>query len=87
MPITAVDSTTAYITTTTISTLKTMTNNVKICKHPLVAHKLSTIRDKNTCSKDFREIVREIGTFLGYEAMADLTLSNVGTVINNLHFI
>ncbi len=46
--------------------------NVHISPHPLVAHKLSRLRDKNTDSKTFRELVREISTLLTYEATADL---------------
>jgi uracil phosphoribosyltransferase len=41
-------------------------------KHPLVAHKLSKLRDKNTEPKKFRELVREIAGLLAYEATADL---------------
>ena len=41
-------------------------------KHPLVAHKLSRMRDKNTNPKKFREFVREISALLAYEATADL---------------
>lgn len=41
-------------------------------KHPLVAHKLSRLRDKNTEPKKFRELVREIAGLLAYEATADL---------------
>ena len=42
--------------------------------HPLVAHKLSRLRDKNTDPKKFRELVREIAALLAYEATADLLL-------------
>lgn len=41
-------------------------------KHPLIAHKLSRLRDKNTEPKKFRELVREIAALLAYEATADL---------------
>ncbi|HRQ24942.1 MAG TPA: uracil phosphoribosyltransferase [Anaerolineales bacterium] len=41
-------------------------------KHPLVAHKLSKLRDKGTEPKKFRELVREIAGLLAYEATADL---------------
>ena len=41
--------------------------------HPLVAHKLSLLRERNTEPKVFRELVRELSWLLGYEAMADLT--------------
>jgi len=40
--------------------------------HPLVAHKLSRLRDKNTEPKKFRELVREIAALLAYEATEDL---------------
>jgi uracil phosphoribosyltransferase len=48
-------------------------SNVFASKHPLVAHKLSRLRDKNTEPKKFREFVREISALLVYEATADLT--------------
>ena len=47
-------------------------SNVYESKHPLVAHKLSRLRDKNTEPKKFREFVREISALLAYEATADL---------------
>ncbi len=43
--------------------------------HPLVAHKLSRLRDKATDPKKFRELVREIAALITYEATADLLLS------------
>lgn len=48
--------------------------NVFPSPHPLVAHKLTKLRDKNTDPKKFRELVREIGALLTYEATADLLL-------------
>jgi uracil phosphoribosyltransferase len=47
--------------------------NVRVSAHPLVAHKLSLLRDKSTTPKLFRELVRELTWLLGYEAMADLS--------------
>jgi len=47
-------------------------DNVYASKHPLVAHKLTRLRDKNTDPKKFRELVREIAALLIYEATADL---------------
>ena len=47
-------------------------SNVYESKHPLVAHKLSRLRDKRTEPKKFRELVREIAALLAYEATADL---------------
>jgi uracil phosphoribosyltransferase len=47
-------------------------SNVYESRHPLVAHKLSRLRDKSTEPKKFRELVREIAALLAYEATADL---------------
>ena len=47
-------------------------SNVFASTHPLVAHKLSRLREKNTDPKRFRELVREIAALLTYEATADL---------------
>jgi uracil phosphoribosyltransferase len=49
-------------------------SNVYESQHPLVAHKLSRLRDKNTDPKKFRELVREISALLAYEATADLAV-------------
>jgi uracil phosphoribosyltransferase len=46
--------------------------NPHISTHPLVAHKLSRLRDETTDSKTFRELVREISALLTYEATVDL---------------
>jgi uracil phosphoribosyltransferase len=46
--------------------------NVFASQHPLVAHKLSRLRNRNTDPKKFRELVREIAALLAYEATADL---------------
>lgn len=43
-------------------------------KHPLIEHKLSILRDKNTGTKEFRELIKEIAMFLCYEAMNDVKL-------------
>jgi len=48
--------------------------NPIISTHPLVAHKLAKLRDKNTEPKKFRELVQEIGALLTYEATKDLEL-------------
>jgi uracil phosphoribosyltransferase len=45
--------------------------------HPLIAHKLSRLRDKNTEPKKFRELVREIAGLLAYEATADLATTPI----------
>ncbi|HLE58311.1 MAG TPA: uracil phosphoribosyltransferase [Candidatus Limnocylindria bacterium] len=49
--------------------------NLHVSSHPLVAHKLSLLRDTGTNPKKFRELVRELTWLLGYEAMADLEIS------------
>ncbi|MBX3047831.1 MAG: uracil phosphoribosyltransferase [Anaerolineales bacterium] len=46
--------------------------NVHASPHPLVAHKLSILRDKSTEPRKFRELVREISALLTYEATLDL---------------
>ena len=51
--------------------------DIVILDHPLVEHKLSILRDKNTGTKEFRELVSELGMFLCYEAMRDATLDDV----------
>src|SRR5690606_40705573 len=41
-------------------------------RHPLVQHKIGLLRDPTMSTKDFREVVNELGTLLAYEATADL---------------
>ncbi|AYF54172.1 uracil phosphoribosyltransferase [Clostridium botulinum C] len=45
--------------------------------HPLILHKLSIIRNKNTGSKDFRELVEEVAMLMAYEVTRDLPLEEV----------
>jgi uracil phosphoribosyltransferase len=45
---------------------------VKISEHPLVKHKLTLLRDRNTDPKKFRELIREITLLIAYEALQDL---------------
>lgn len=51
--------------------------NVYESTHPLVKHKISRLRDKNTNPKKFRELVRELGALLTYEATADLVTRSI----------
>ena len=51
--------------------------NVTVFDHPLITHKLSILRDINTGSKQFRELVGEIGMLMGYEVMRDLPMEDV----------
>lgn len=46
-----------------------------VMDHPLVAHKVSMLRDKTTSVKDFRELINEIALLMGYEATKDLKLT------------
>jgi len=48
-----------------------------ILDNPLIKHKLAIIRDKRTGTKEFREIIGEIATFLCYHAMEDAKLEKV----------
>jgi uracil phosphoribosyltransferase len=48
--------------------------NVFQSSHPLVQHKLTKLRNKDTNPKKFRELIREIAMLLAYEATADLAL-------------
>ena len=51
--------------------------NVTVVDHPLVQHKLTLMRDKNTPSAIFRKLLREISLLLGYEVLRDLPLSTI----------
>ena len=50
--------------------------NFHIVDHPLIKHKLSILRDKDTISKEFRELTSEITSLLLYQATKELTLSS-----------
>lgn len=52
-------------------------SNITITNHPLIQHKLSILRDKNTASKEFRALISEIATLMCYEATRDLELKEV----------
>ncbi|KAI8845338.1 uracil phosphoribosyltransferase-domain-containing protein [Chytriomyces cf. hyalinus JEL632] len=49
-----------------------MTNTPQ--QHPLIAHKISLLRDKRVKPKQFRELVNELGVLIGYQATANLDL-------------
>ncbi len=51
--------------------------NIKVMDHPLIQHKVALIRQKDTCSKDFRELVEEIAMLMGYEVTRDVPLKDV----------
>ena len=50
---------------------------VHVFDHPLIQHKLALLRDKNTGTKDFRELVKEISMLMAFEATANLPLKDV----------
>ncbi len=50
---------------------------VVVFDHPLIKHKLTFIRDKNTGSKEFRELVTEVSTLMGYEVTRDFPLEEI----------
>ena len=52
-------------------------STLHIIDHPLVQHKLSIMRNKNTGTKDFKELLEEIATLMGYEITRDLPLTDV----------
>lgn len=46
-------------------------------KHPLIQHKISRLRDKNTGTSEFRALVEEIAMLMGYEALSDLPVHEI----------
>ena len=51
--------------------------NIIELNHPLITHKLAILRDKKTGTKEFRELIEEIGMFLCYEALKDIELDKM----------
>lgn len=51
--------------------------NTVIIDHPLIQHKLTMLRDKNTNTKEFRELVSEISMLMGYEVTRNMPLKEV----------
>jgi len=47
---------------------------VHLLAHPMIQHKLTFIRDKNTGSKEFRDLVEEVAMFMAYEVTRNLSL-------------
>ena len=54
-----------------------MNRNVTVFEHTLITHKISLMRDENTSSKQFRELVEEIAMLMAYEVFRDLPLKDV----------
>jgi uracil phosphoribosyltransferase len=51
--------------------------NLIVLDHPLIQHKISLLRDKNTKTKEFRELVLEISMLMGYEVTREMPLKEV----------
>lgn len=51
--------------------------NVHILDHPLIRHKVAIIRDKNTTTKQFREVIGEIATLMAFEAFKDVPTQTI----------
>lgn len=54
-------------------------SELHIIDHPLISHKLTLMRNKNTSSKDFRVLLNEISLLMGYEVTRDLPLKEIET--------
>lgn len=64
----------------------TLHPNVTLIDHPLVQHKLTLMREKETSSAVFRQLLREISTLLTYEVLRDipLTTKNIDTPLEKM---
>ena len=51
--------------------------NITICDHPLIKHKITMLRKIETGTNEFRALVEEIAVLMGYEALRDLELEEV----------
>ena len=51
--------------------------NVTVLDHPLIQHKISMLRDKNTGTNEFRSLVGEIAMLMGFEALRDLPTKEI----------
>jgi uracil phosphoribosyltransferase len=54
-----------------------MLDHLTVVKHPLVQHKLSLMRDKNTSTASFRRLLREISLLLAYEVTRELDMTTI----------
>ncbi len=52
-------------------------SKITVFDHPLISHKITILRDEKTGCKQFREIIEEIATLMGYEAMRDLPTTEI----------
>ncbi len=54
-----------------------MSENVHVIDHPLIRHKLALLRDRNTSTNEFRDLLREVSLLMGYELLRDLPTEDV----------
>jgi len=54
-----------------------MRDNVHLIEHPLIQHKLTLMRDKNTNTKEFRELVKEVSALMVYEIARDTEMKTI----------
>ena len=54
-----------------------MNKNITVFNHPLIQHKISLLRDVNTGTNEFRHLIEEIATLMGFEALRDLPVQDV----------
>lgn len=52
-------------------------NNIIVMEHPLIKHKITMLRDKNTGTNEFRTLVGEIAMLMGFEALRDLPTEDI----------
>jgi uracil phosphoribosyltransferase len=52
-------------------------SQLHVIDHPMIQHKLTIMRKKETGSKDFRELLKEIALLMGYEVTRDLPLEDI----------
>ena len=55
----------------------TKEDNIFILDHPLIQHKITRLRDKNTGTAEFRQVASEIAMLMGYEALRDLETQDI----------
>ena len=55
-------------------------SKLHVFDHPLIAHKLSIMRQTKTGSKDFRELLNEIAMLMGYEITRDLPVEDLSLI-------
>ena len=52
-------------------------STLHVIDHPMITHKLTLMRDKDTGAKDFRQLLNEISMLMGYEITRDLPMEDV----------